>query len=107
MKMDKYRAKNLDLIRWVNDGHKNTVVKLKRVITNGCFLSEMALGKTEISNYVARDIEGELKLPDGWLDRNNVSTIMTLSEIDYKLLEALRNFTEAKRKKVYELILNQ
>ncbi|MDP1682979.1 MAG: hypothetical protein Q8L39_14555 [Burkholderiales bacterium] len=77
------RSKNLDLIRWLNFGHKNTAKKLSS-LTNENYISKMATGDMAISDYDARQIEKILSLPDGWMDRDNIA-LLSMSDVDFKI----------------------
>lgn len=83
------RSRNLDLIRWLNHGHKNTAKKLSS-LTNENYISQMATGDMEISDHNARQIEKTLSLPDGWMDRDNVS-ILSMSKVDFKIYSHLNS----------------
>jgi len=74
---------NLDLIRWLNYGHKNTAKKLS-IVTNANYLSKMATGDMEIGDQEARTIEKTLTLPVGWLDRDNIA-MLNLSATEFEL----------------------
>jgi hypothetical protein len=86
------RSKNLDLIRWLNFGHENTAKKLVR-LTNANYLSKMATGNMEISDHDARSIESILKMPSGWLDRDNVALI-NMTEIDSDIHQAMKELPD-------------
>jgi hypothetical protein len=86
------RSKNLDLIRWLNFGHENTANKLIS-LTNANYLSQMARGNMEISDHNARSIESVLKMPPGWLDRDNVALI-NMTEIDSDIHQALKELPD-------------
>lgn len=86
------RSRNLDLIRWLDCGHKHTVKKLDS-ITNANYLSKMATGEMEISDLKARSIEKAIDFPVGWMDRDNVALIMTTA-IDFELHRLLANYPE-------------
>lgn len=77
------RSTNLDLIRWLNHGHKNTAKKLSS-LTNENYISQMATGDMEISEHDARRIEQILSLPDGWMDRDNIP-MLSMSKVDFKI----------------------
>jgi len=77
------RSTNLDLIRWLNHGHKNTAAKLS-AITNENYISKMATGDMAISDYDARQIEKTLSLPDGWMDRDNIA-LLSMGKADFKI----------------------
>ena len=83
----KIRVRNVDLIRWINYGQKNTAIKLYRV-TNANYVSKMATGDMEISDRMARAIESELALPEGWIDRDNVEFLKT-SKTDFQLTQMI------------------
>ena len=82
------RSRNLDLIRCLNQGHKNTAQRLSH-ITNSNYVSKMASGEMNISTDRARLIEEAVKLPEGWLDRDNAAILeMTPIEAEIHLLVA-------------------
>ena len=89
------RSKNIDLIRWLNFGHKNTSIKLIN-LTNANYLSKMATGDMEISDHDARNIESALKMSTGWLDRDNLALI-NMSAIDSDIYQASMALTEASK----------
>lgn len=91
------RAKNLDLIRWMNYGHKSTAEKLKYAISNENYLSEMATGRRKITDDNARRIETELSLPKGWMDRDNISILKTLTDIDIDIIDGLTQCTNEQK----------
>lgn len=86
------RSKNLDLIRWLNFGHENTAKKLIS-LTNANYLSKMATGDMEISDHNARSIESTLKMPAGWLDRDNLALI-NMSAIDSDVFQAMKDIPD-------------
>jgi hypothetical protein len=86
------RSRNLDLIRWLDYGHKHTAKKLDS-ITNTNYLSKMATGEMEISDRKARSIEKTLGFPVGWLDRDNVALVMTTAT-DFELHRLLVDYPE-------------
>ena len=92
--MKPIRANNLDLIRWINGGHQCTAQILKKSISNECLLSDLALGKKMISDYVARNIEKDINLPEGWLDRDNISFINKLTKNDFELANILLSLSD-------------
>ena len=77
------RSVNLDLIRWMNGGHKATSKKLAS-LTNSNYVSKMATGDMKIGDYEARRIENAFELPMGWVDRENVS-MLRMSATDFEL----------------------
>ncbi len=79
-----FRSKNLDLIRWLNTTHKKTAEKLRTVVTNPNYLSQMARGEMVIQERKARQIEKVLGLPANWMDRDNLK-LLQLSSTDYEL----------------------
>lgn len=81
------RSINLDLIRWLNYGHKNTTEKLSS-LTNKNYISQMATGDMEISDHDARIIEQLLSLPDGWMDRDNI-LMLSMSKVDFNIYSYL------------------
>ena len=86
------RSKNLDLIRWLNFGHENTAKKLIS-LTNANYLSKMATGDMEISDHNARSIESTLKMPSGWLDRDNLALI-NMTAIDSDIYQATKELPD-------------
>lgn len=86
------RAKNLDLIRWINGGQENTAAKLSDV-TNYNYISKMATGDMEISDNQARKIERIMSLPNGWMDRENLSMLL-MKEADFKIYTRIKEKTE-------------
>lgn len=87
------RSKNLDLIRWLNFGHENTAKKLIS-LTNANYLSKMATGNMEISDHNARSIESSLKMPSGWLERDNLALI-NMTAIDSDIYQATKELPDA------------
>lgn len=87
------RSKNLDLIRWMNFGHENTAKKLIS-LTNTNYLSKMATGDMHISDNNARSIESMLKMPSGWLDRDNLALI-NMATIDSDIYQATKELPDA------------
>jgi hypothetical protein len=89
------RSKNLDLIRWLNLGHENTAKKLAS-LTNANYLSKMATGDMDMSDNNARSIESTLKMPTGWLDRDNLALI-NMTAIDSEIYQASKALTETSK----------
>ncbi|GMU45948.1 MAG: hypothetical protein AMXMBFR26_07300 [Porticoccaceae bacterium] len=89
------RSLNLNLIRWLNGGHKNTSKMLSHVAHQGD-ISKMATGQMEISEWKARSIENALDLPDGWTDRDNIS-ILKMSSIDVQIHRLVVALPEEKK----------
>jgi len=85
------RSRNLDLIRWLNFGHENTAKKILR-LTNANYLSKMATGDMDISDQMARDIESELDMPIGWLDRDNIDVI-GMDKLEYEAWQAMKSLS--------------
>lgn len=77
------RSENLDLIRHLNGTHERTASKLS-ALTNPAYISQMATGEREITDYDARQIERLLSLPDGWMDRDHM-TMFGMSKVDYDI----------------------
>jgi len=46
-------------------------------------VSQIETEKKEISNYLARKIEKSYSLPDGWMDRDNASLLLTAEEFEF------------------------
>ena len=90
------RSTNLDLIRWINFGNENTAKILVSIITNTAYLSKMATGDMEISDRKARTIEKVLKLPSGWMDRDNLAILRTPAEDMVVLATLPKLSTDAK-----------
>ena len=57
-------------------------------MTNANYVSKMATGDMEISDSMARSIERELDLPEGWVDRDNVEFLKT-SKTDFQLTQMI------------------
>jgi hypothetical protein len=85
------RSRNLDLIRWLNFGHENTAKKILS-LTNANYLSKMATGDMDISDQMARDIESELDMPMGWLDRDNIDVI-GMDKLEYEAWQAMKSLS--------------
>jgi hypothetical protein len=94
-KMNTLRAKNLDLAREMNGGHKIASHKL-RDIANSCYLSEMVYGRRAISDHQARYIERALSLPIAWLDRDN-HALLNITQSEFELLSLLRSLPDSKQ----------
>jgi hypothetical protein len=80
-------ALNLDYLRWKYGTHEALSKKLEGVL-NWNDLSKYSLGDKPIPKSRARAIESRLSLPNGWLDRENIS-LTTLTEDDYLLVTKL------------------
>ena len=96
------RSLNLDLIRWLNRGHKHAVTVMASV-TNAKYLSEMATGEREISDPIARGIETAADLPAGWLDRDNVS-LLKMPSIQLEIHLLVCALSEEKQKALLTLL---
>ena len=96
------RSRNLDLIRWLHGGHNNTSELLSR-ITNSNYVSQMARGDMEISEWKARSIEGAVDLPDGWMDRDNIS-ILKMSSIQAQIHQLVVALPEEKQSALLKLL---
>jgi hypothetical protein len=77
------RSENLDLIRHLNGTHERAAKKLAG-LTNASYISQMATGIKEITDYDARQIEKALELPDGWMDREHLA-MLGMSKLDYDI----------------------
>ena len=99
---DIIRSKNLSLIRWMNSTHKYTAKLLERV-TNDNYISEMARGIREISDYTAKNIEKELALPEQWMDRDHIKKLR-MSLLDWKIHEQLTSLPESAKKNLLAFI---
>ncbi len=86
------RSRNLDLLRWLNYGHKHVASKLAG-LTNSAYISKMAVGDMPIETGSARAMERILEMPKGWMDRDNVSVIQ-MNELDYALHEKISGLSE-------------
>lgn len=86
------RSTNLDLLRHLNYGHKNTAKKLAG-LTNENYISQMATGEREISDHDARSIEALLSLPAGWIDRDNIA-MLNMGSADFELCTSLTRHSQ-------------
>ncbi len=96
------RSRNMDLIRWLNGGHKATAKKLSS-LTNASYVSKMATGDMKINDYVARKIESRFELPHGWMDRENV-TLLHLPNSDFELHQRIAMLPEAAKASLREFL---
>lgn len=96
------RSRNLDLIRWLNYGHKNTCEKLASV-ANSNYISKMATGDREIDDYTARRIESKSGLPDHWMDRDHVG-VMKMGPLDWDALTQIWSLPDAAKKSLLTLL---
>ena len=67
-------------------------------------VSQYNTGKKAISNYRARDIEREFKLPAGWMDRANARLLLSADE--YELIERVRQRGDGTAKSLVQLLDN-
>ena len=81
------RATNLDLLRWRSGTHERVAKKLAH-LTNSKYLSDMATGKRQVTDGEAREIERSFKLPERWLDRDNLAAL-TMTDSQARILVAL------------------
>lgn len=79
------RQQNLYLARYFFEGLGNLAKELSP-LTNEAALIRMGQGKAEITDQMAREIEKQLDLPVGWMDRDNDSILRTLTSTDYTVL---------------------
>jgi hypothetical protein len=63
----------------------------------------MARGLRDIPDKLAREIETDLILPEGWFDRDN-QKILKLSTTAYHILEAVENLTEEQQAALLTLL---
>ena len=87
------RSNNLNLIRWLHNGHNNTAKILSSLI-NSNLLSQIATNKKDMPDDLARRIEKELSLPNGWMDRDNKSAIL-MGHTDFNLYFKTKNLPPA------------
>lgn len=92
--MSSIRSENLRLIRLMNHTHVNTAEKLKSVVSNECKLSDLTNDKKPTDDYTARGIENVLGLPIGWLDRDNMKIIKSMSQMDFELVQKLSKLSD-------------
>ena len=96
------RSENLDLLRHLNGGHKPTARKLVSV-ANENYISQMATGDREITDYEAKQIEIALALPDGWMDRDHLA-MFGMSKLDYNIHSTIRIRPEAAKHGLLEFL---
>lgn len=99
------RSRNLDLIRWLNYGHENTVHKLSSV-TNANYVSKMATGDMEISDQQVRLIEKAVELPIGWMDRDNLG-VLKMSPTQAQIHVLVATLSEEKQLALLKLLTPQ
>lgn len=87
------RSENLDLLRHLNGTHERAASKLS-ALTNPAYISQMATGEREITNYDARQIEKLLSLPEGWMDRDN-HAMLGMSKVDYEIYASVKGRPDA------------
>jgi hypothetical protein len=80
----------------MNFGHGPTVKKLGAV-TNANYLSKMATGDMEITDEMSRSIETTLKLPSGWMDRDNL-VLLKMEPTDFELYRRISLLNEQAKK---------
>jgi hypothetical protein len=90
------RARNLDLLRWRRGGHK-ALTKALSAISNWTYISKMICQEREISDLMAREIERELKLPEGWMDRENIA-ILDMRDVDYALYKDISTLPDERKR---------
>jgi hypothetical protein len=97
-------SNNLKIIRLMNGTHGYTAERLKSVVSNESLLSDYTNGKKNVSDYTARGIEQVLELPNGWLERDNLSIINTMSKTDFELVKKLINIPKEAKDGLYQFI---
>lgn len=97
------RSRNLDLVRWLNYGHKNAAKKLSS-ITNSNYVSKMATGDMEISDRKARSIEKAVDVPVGWMDRDNVG-ILKMSSTQSQIHAIVSTLSEEKQMALLKFLI--
>tara|TARA_R110001592_G_scaffold121_1_gene671 strand:- start:1065 stop:1382 length:318 start_codon:yes stop_codon:yes gene_type:complete len=102
--MSSTRSENLKLIRLMNYTHEHTAEKLKSVVSNECKLSDLTNDKRPTDDHTARGIEKVLGLPKGWLDRDNMEIIKSMSQIDFDLVQKLSNISDEAKVGLYKFI---
>jgi hypothetical protein len=95
MENSRIRAANLNLLRWRTGGHK-PLTKALSAISNWTYISKMICLEREISDFMAREIERELKLPKGWMDREN-NAILNMRDVDYTLYKKLSTLPDERK----------
>ncbi len=95
------RQANFKLIRLVafNTAQKNFA---KILNLSQSEYSQYERGERAIHPHYARKLEEELKLPNGWMDRDNAA--LFLDEVEFELICKLRNQSEDFRNKLLNLI---
>lgn len=96
------RSRNLDLIRWLHGGHNSTSKELSNIAHQGD-ISKMATGQMEISEWKARSMERAVDLPDGWMDRDNIS-ILKMSLIEAQIHQLVATLPEEKQSALLKLL---
>lgn len=87
------RQKNLYLLRYFHEGLGN-FAKVLEPIANEAALIRMGQGKAELSDDMARNIETNLDLPKGWMDRDNEMILKRMTSDEYDLVRALVDMPE-------------
>jgi hypothetical protein len=98
------RAENLKIIRLMNGTHEYTASILKSVVSNESLLSDFTNGKKQVSDNAARGIELIMKLPDGWLDRDNLAVINEMTQIDFELAKKLLSLSKQAKEGLFQPI---
>lgn len=76
------RARNLNLAKDMGLMRQNDLAELlQHIVQNKAYFSEMCLGKREIETSQARQIEEQMNLPTGWLDRDNLA-LLRMSKLE-------------------------
>lgn len=65
-------------------------------------ISQYEMRDKPLSDYFARDIEKKLKLPTGWMDRDNAN--LFLDEQEFDLVKSFRRQPDMVRQRLLELI---
>ena len=96
-------SNNFRLLRFKYGDHESLCKKLVSA-TNSKELSDFSSAANEPSESMKREIEGLLKLPIGWLDRDNLS-LTELIESDYLLVNSIVKLRESVKLAFANLII--
>jgi hypothetical protein len=93
------RQKNLFLTRYLYETLSNVSKKVKAV-TNEAALVKMGQGKKSITDAIAREIESQLSLQVGWMDRDNDRLVRSLPTLDYEIAVRLHCLSQDEKEKL-------
>ena len=93
---------NFDFLRWKYGTHKALQRRLQDLVSWND-LSAFALGNKAPSDALMRKIEVELKLQNGWLERDNIE-LLNIQNESYEMLRILEKLGHKERKAVFGLV---